>query len=42
MHGSISYEFLLICGMILLSALPFPLYWISRSSKRKKRTNPSQ
>jgi amino acid transporter len=38
MHGSLSYEFLLVCGMFLLSALPFPLYWISRNSKRKKKS----
>ncbi len=38
MHGSISYELLLICGMLLLSALPFPLYWISKNSRRKKRS----
>ncbi len=39
MNTSIGYKYLLICGMLLLSALPFPLYWISKNSK-KKRSKP--
>ena len=38
MHGQISYEFLLICGMVILSALPFPLYWISKNSRKKRKS----
>ncbi len=37
MHNGISYKWLIICGMIILSALPFPLYWISKSSKRRRK-----
>lgn len=36
--STVSYETLLICGMLTLSALPFPLYWISRNSKRKRKS----
>lgn len=37
MHGSVSYELLLICGMFTLSALPFPLYWISKNARNKRK-----
>jgi amino acid transporter len=38
MHTGISYKWLILCGMLVLSALPFPLYWISRSSKRRRKS----
>ncbi len=37
MHGTISYETLVLCGMLLLSALPFPLYWMTQNSRKKRR-----
>jgi amino acid transporter len=39
MHHSVSYEFMLLCGMFILSGLPFPLYWMSKSEKRRRHAS---
>ena len=36
-HSSIPYPLLILGSVLILSALPLPLYWISQSMRRKKK-----